>query len=145
MDRIFSLPQHNAGFSVSKIRGQAPAALTAAIGDRRGPSVATKVLHLKRPRLFPVLDGLVATMLGVNMPEDAPHSRRVQISVGLLLHLRAQGRANLHQLQTIRALLNADGVDRPLVRILDAIVWFAHPAAGVPNAVREISVTAARR
>lgn len=120
----------------------ATAALTAVIGHHRGPSVATKVLHLKRPRLFPVLDDFVAVMLGINMPDDAPKGRRIKIAVGLLLHLRAQGRANLEQLQTIHSMLKTEGINRPIVRILDAIVWFAHPAAGVPNATREITVTA---
>jgi Family of unknown function (DUF6308) len=116
------------------------AALTATIGPRRGPSVASKVLHLKRPRLFPVLDNFVAVMLGVNMPGDAPMERRIEIAASLMLHLHAQGRANLQAVQTIRATLSDEGIERPLVRILDAIVWFSHPAAGVPNAGREISV-----
>lgn len=120
----------------------ATAALTATIGPHRGPSVATKVLHLKRPRLFPVLDSFVAVMLGKNMPDDAPADRRVKITVDLLLHLRAQGRANLEQLQTIQSALATKGIDRPLVRILDAIIWFAHPAAGVPGTTREITVAA---
>lgn len=119
------------------------AALAAAIGPHRGPSVASKVLHLKRPRLFPVLDDFVAVMLGVNMPDDAPRARRVKIAVDLVLHLRAQGRANLEQLQTIHSSLVAQGVDRSLVRILDAIVWFSHPAAGIPNVERQITVIAA--
>jgi hypothetical protein len=121
------------------------AALAAVIGPHRGPSVATKVLHLKRPRLFPVLDDFVAVMLGVNMPGDAQQTRRVKISVDLLLHLRAQGRRNLQQLQNIQSRLRAEGVDRSLVRILDGIVWFSHPAAGVSGTTREIVVTAQAR
>lgn len=121
------------------------AALLATIGHRRGPSVATKVLHLKRPRLFPVLDDFVAVMLGVNMPDDAPTERRIEIATRLLLHLRDQGRANLQQLEAIRAILRQEQVDRSLVRILDAIVWFSHPAAGVPNVVREIAVSSIAR
>jgi Family of unknown function (DUF6308) len=101
--------------------------LAAAIGPHRGPSVASKVLHLKRPRFFPVLDDFVAVMLGVNMPDDAPPARRVKIALDLMLHLRAQGRANLDQLQSIQSTLKAEGVDRSLVRILDAIVWFPTP------------------
>jgi hypothetical protein len=116
------------------------AALAATIGPRRGPSVASKVLHLKRPRLFPVLDDFVAVMLGVNMPDDAPSERRVEIATGLMLHLRTQGRANLQSLNAIQTTLAAQGIRRPLVRILDGIVWFSHPAAGVPNASREITV-----
>jgi hypothetical protein len=118
-------------------------ALTETIGHGRGPSVATKVLHLKRPRLFPLLDDFVAVMLGVNMPTD-PTPRRVEIAAGLVVHLRAQGRANIQQLKEIRAALGREGLDRPLVRILDAILWFAHPAAGVPNATRELAVSVSR-
>jgi len=55
------------------------AALAAAIGPNRGPSVAAKVLHLKRPRLFPVLDDFVAVMLGsicrTRLRADASRSR----------------------------------------------------------------------
>lgn len=122
----------------------ATAALTAVVGHGRGPSVATKLLHLKRPRVFPILDDLVAVMLGVNM-NDASAAGRIKNAVRLLTHLRAQGRANLQQLETIQTMLIAQGIDRPLVRILDAILWFAHPAAGVPNVTREITVTATAR
>jgi hypothetical protein len=118
-------------------------ALTKTIGPGRGPSVATKVLHLKRPRLFPVLDDFVASMIGVNMPTE-PTPRRAEVAAGLLVHLREQGRANLQQLDTIRKRLSAEGIDRPLVRILDAIVWFSHPAAGVRGATREIAVSVSR-
>ncbi len=125
--------------------GLAIAALTAAIGPHRGPSVATKILHLKRPCFFPILDDLVAGMLGVNMPDDVPPGRRAAIAVHLLLHLRAQGRANLEALRNIQALLEAEGITRPLVRILDATIWFAHPAAGVPGVMRDIAVIAGSR
>lgn len=120
----------------------ARSALAGTVGLRRGPSVASKVLHLKRPRLFPVLDDFVAVMLGVNMPDGAATDRRIEIAARLLLHIRAQGRANLEQLRTIQTTLSTEGVDRPLVRILDAILWFSHPAAGVPDATREIAVSA---
>lgn len=118
----------------------ARAALAGAIGPGRGPSVATKVLHVKRPHLFPVLDAFVAQMLGVNMPDDGSHARRVEIAWTLMAHLREQGRANLPALVAIKARLSEHGFDRPLVRILDAIVWYSHPAAGVPGASREIAV-----
>jgi Family of unknown function (DUF6308) len=117
-------------------------ALMATIGPRRGPAVATKVLHLKRPRLFPVLDDFVAVMLGMNMPGDASTPRRVRIAVQLVDHLRAEGRRNIEPLRAIRAALADEGIDRPLLRILDAIVWFSHPAAGVPGARRELAVRA---
>lgn len=68
-------------------------ALRNAIGPYRGPSVVTKVLHLKRPRLFPVLDDFVAVMLGVNMPTDARPARRAELAWTLMAHLREQGGA----------------------------------------------------
>ena len=44
------------------------AALAAVVGPGRGVSVATKMLHLKRPRLFPILDRLVVEMLAARSP-----------------------------------------------------------------------------
>jgi hypothetical protein len=117
-------------------------ALLASVGPYRGPSVVTKVLHLKRPRLFPVLDDFVAVMLGVNMPTDAPAARRVEVSMELLLHLRDQGRKNLSALQAIQAALEGEGIERSLVRVFDAMLWFSHPAAGVPGAMRDFTVGA---
>lgn len=117
--------------------GLATIALREMIGPGRGPSVATKVLHLKRPNLFPVLDDFVAVMLGINMPDDA---RRAEIAWTLMEHMRDQGRANLTALTAVQACLRDQGISRPLVRILDAIVWFSHPASGVPNATRQITV-----
>ena len=38
------------------------AALAATLGHGRGASVATKLLHLKRPRLYPILDAYVALL-----------------------------------------------------------------------------------
>jgi hypothetical protein len=66
------------------------AALSAACGPGRGVSVATKMLHLKRPRLLPVLDELVVQVLGRSIPE-APE-RRAAAAIPILLHLREQGR-----------------------------------------------------
>lgn len=118
------------------------AALGATIGPYRGPSVATKVLHLKRPRLFPVLDDFVAVMLGMNMPDDASPGRRAELAWVLMAHLREQGRANLDSLSAISARLDSEGIKRPLVRVLDAIVWLSHPAAGVSGVRRTIDVHA---
>jgi hypothetical protein len=118
-------------------------ALGETIGPWRGPSVATKVLHLKRPKIFPVIDDFVAVMLGVNMPADAPHARRVEIALRLVLHLRREGRRNIAQLQRVQRELAAQGISRPLLRILDAIVWSSHPAAGVPRMRRTIAVSIA--
>jgi len=110
------------------------------VGPWRGPSVVTKVLHLKRPRLFPVLDDFVAVMLGVNMPDDASADRKVKIAVALVLHLRQEGRRNLSQLQPAQQRLAEQGLNRSLVRIFDAILWSSHPAIGVPGMTRTLTV-----
>ena len=44
------------------------AAIAACIHPGIGLAGATKVLHLKRPHLVPILDRLVAEMMGVNLP-----------------------------------------------------------------------------
>lgn len=117
-------------------------ALSGAVGPWRNLSVATKVLHLKRPRLVPVLDRLVLEQLG-GMPTTAP--------IDLVHHLRSEGRANLEPLRAIQASLaarKADGrpIRRSLVRILDALLWATHPAAGLaPQLGRwEVRVTPVR-
>lgn len=85
----------------------------------RAQAVATKVLHLKRWRLVPVLDSLVAFQLG------APSSAS---TITLVEHLRAQGRANLATFRIIRSYLAERGIDRSYVRIIDALIWTSHPA-----------------
>ena len=97
-------------------------ALKAVIAPYRGLSVATKLLHLKRPRLFPVLDSLVLQQIGVTESADP---------LDVIDHLRAEGRRNAEQLSTIRRIMAKVGYERPLVRILDVLLWSSHPAAGL--------------
>ena len=87
--------------------------------------MATKVLHLKRPRLFPVLDSLVVDLIGGPAYVKRPAE--------LLLHLRDQGRANLTSLTAIKAELASQEqpFERSLVRILDALLWSSQPTAGI--------------
>ena len=103
-------------------------ALFETVAKGRQLAVATKVLHLKRRRLFPVLDSLVVQQLGAP-PAASP--------IDLVLLLRAQGRANLEQLREIRATLP---VDRTLVRILDALLWVTHPGAGARSTLQDWQV-----
>jgi hypothetical protein len=90
----------------------------------RGRAVATKMLHLKRWRLVPVCDSLVAHQLGAS--DSIP-------TIALVEHIRAQGRANLDALRFIQSYLRTRRVDPPLdrslVRILDALLWTSHPAS----------------
>jgi Family of unknown function (DUF6308) len=115
-------------------------ALAATIGPGRGLAVATKLLHLKRPRLFPMLDRLVAEMLGLSLTDDPRPAQRVEAAVRLTRTIRTEGRRNLEPLRAVRDALSADGTSRSLVRILDAILWFAHPAARIAGASRTIEV-----
>jgi hypothetical protein len=99
------------------------AAISASVGPYRQLSVATKVLHLKRPRLFPVLDSLVLEQLGAVG----------RTPLELLVHLRHQGQANIDALSAAQHALAKRGIDRPLVRILDALLWMTHPGAGLAS------------
>ena len=115
------------------------AALTAMIGPGRGLAVATKLLHLKRPRLFPMLDRFVAEMLGLGAAGGST-LQRVDTAIRLTRAIRSEGRRNLTTLYAIRDALAPEGIRRPLVRIFDAIVWSSHPAAGVAGSRRVIDV-----
>lgn len=112
------------------------AALAGTIAPRRGLAVSTKLLHLKRPRLFPILDELVAVMLGANVAAATPQ-RKLETAMELVLHLRDEGRRNLEALRSIQTALP---VERSLVRILDAVLWLSHPAAGLRGVVRVLQV-----
>jgi hypothetical protein len=113
------------------------AALAAIIAPYRGPAVATKMLHLKRPRLFPVLDAFVCEMMGRRIPDSSPQER-ARVASDLAIELREQGRRNLAQLKAIQAQLQQRGIERSLVRILDGILWFAHPGASVQGVSKVI-------
>jgi hypothetical protein len=95
--------------------------LDSTIGPHRSVSVATKVLHSKRPALFPVLDSLVIQQIGGGgrSPLD------------LFAHIRSVGRDNLKALSLIQEDLRLEGIDRSRVRILDVLLWSSHPAAGL--------------
>jgi hypothetical protein len=101
-------------------------AIKATVGHGRGLSVATKVLHLKRPKLFPVLDSLVLQQLG--MTESVPPMKVIE-------HLRIEGRRSLDGLKAVQLQVSAH-YDRSLVRILDVLLWASHPAAGLAPSLR---------
>ena len=77
-------------------------ALAAIVGPNRNVGVATKMLHLKRPRLFPILDKLVVEMLTGGISQDATADVRAGQAAGLVACLRLEGRANLHALRASR-------------------------------------------
>ncbi|HEY3548418.1 MAG TPA: DUF6308 family protein [Propionicimonas sp.] len=89
-------------------------------------AVVTKVLHIKRPRLIPVLDSLVLSQVGARYSDD------VRSWVAALEHVRTVGRRNLDGLSGIRVHLRSQEIgDRSLIRILDSLLWTATPGAAL--------------
>lgn len=109
-----------------RARPAVEAALAAATGPGRGLSVGTKVLHLKRPTMFPVLDRLVLEQLGAT---------EATLALNVVEHLRSEGRRNLEPLREIQAAVRPH-YPRTLVRILDVLIWTTHPAAGLSPSLR---------
>jgi Family of unknown function (DUF6308) len=104
-----------------RVRPFAAQGLAAMVAPYRGLSTGSKVLHLKRPRLFPVLDSFVVQQLGLG-------SRPV---IEVLDHLRGVGRANGDALGLIATNLKDGGFSRSRVRILDSLLWMSHPATSL--------------
>ena len=106
-----------------------------------GLARATKVLHLKRPNAFPVLDRFVLEVMGVSVPGRPSVADLVALGRQMTAAVRREGRANLGPLRCIQVALAGDGVELSLARIFDIALWFSHPAAGVPGTLRELSVS----
>lgn len=104
-------------------------AFKAIMGPYRRPAVVTKVLHIKRPRLIPICDSYVASAMGVTFGDEA----NWRDLLNLVMHLRRQGQTNLDSLVAIQERLRKAGIERSLVRILDALLWMRGDVNG-PNA-----------
>ena len=98
-------------------------ALAAMIAPGRRLSVATKVLHMKRPALVPVCDRLVLEQLGA--PAGVDHDPIAAAS--FIGHVRRAGRRNIDGLRAGQGRLAAEGRAASLVRIFEALVWQSHP------------------
>lgn len=109
----------------AKARDAAKVALQHTIHTGRGRAVATKVLYMKRPHLFPILDSLVLQQLG------APAEGGPQAAILLMDHLRLEGQRNLDELREVQAVLEGEFGLRSLIRILDVLIWSTHPAASI--------------
>lgn len=83
------------------------------------------MLHLKRPSLVPVLDSLVVEQLGAAMPSTPARG------VALIGHVRDVAKQNRDTLDRIIDYLGSQGVDRSVVRVLDALLWGRHEASWV--------------
>lgn len=123
------------------VAGILQAAFADLCGPYRGLSVASKMLHLKRPRLIPLLDSLVIEQLGARIPKDATPAVKATGAARVIDHLAAQARANRAALRGLRSELRDSGIDRSAIRLLDILIWAAHPDAGLraplePNPAR---------
>ena len=92
----------------------------ALLGRGVGISRATKVLHIKRPRLIPVCDSYVLRLMGI--PGDTGAS-----AVALIEHLRSLRTELRPVLVDLQRELRKRGCERTLVRIADALVWSSYP------------------
>jgi Family of unknown function (DUF6308) len=102
------------------------AAFTATKRPGLGFAVVTKVLHIKRPRLIPVMDSVVIGQVGARVSDD------VATWVAAIGLVRAVGRVNLAELRAVRDHLRAKGIaDRSLIRILDALLWVSSTGSGL--------------
>jgi hypothetical protein len=81
-----------------------------------GPARASKVLHLKRPTLIPVCDSRVLLVLGIAQTED-------DAILTVLRYLRGEGRRLEEQLKALQGRLAQLGLHRPLIRILEVLLW----------------------
>ena len=95
-------------------------AIAACIHPGIGLTSATKVLHLKRPYLVPILDRFVAEMMGVNLPDNPSVAQRVAIGQRLAAAIRREGRRNIQVLRRIQEELISEGIERTLIRISTA-------------------------
>lgn len=119
-------------------RGAVPTKLAALFDVVTGPGIgisrATKVLHIKRPRLIPVCDSYVLRLMGI--PGDNSGS-----AVALIEHLRSL-RAGLRPvLSRLQGDLRRRGCERTLLRIADALIWSSYPDTWLARSRR----TAAQR
>ena len=81
-----------------------------------GPARASKVLHLKRPALIPVCDSRLLRVLGIAETQD-------DAILTVLRHLRGEGQRLEVQLTALQERLSGEGWQRPLIRILEVLVW----------------------
>lgn len=116
-------------FTQLEVTDRLHAAYLGTLGKGRRMSVGTKMLHFKRPQLVPVLDSLVVESLGSRETTSRRPATMASQCLELTLHLRSQGLLVRDELRGIKSYLAERGIERPPVRILDALLWSAHPSA----------------
>ncbi|MGH3074910.1 MAG: DUF6308 family protein [Gaiellales bacterium] len=127
----------------AEIRSKVEAAFTAMCGPYRGLSVASKMLHLKRPRLIPLLDALVVEHLGPSVPSAAPPGVKAEYAARVIAHLATQARSNRAALAGLQRELGKEGIELSAIRLIDILLWSSHPAASLGAPIeRHIRVSA---
>jgi hypothetical protein len=107
------------------------AAFEAMCGPHLGLSVVSKMLHLKRPGLIPLLDALVVEQLGPGVPSQAAPEVKAAYAARVIAHLAAQGRSNRAGIVALRRELADEGIELSAIRLIDILVWSSHPAASL--------------
>ena len=115
----------------AEIGSKVEAAFAAMCGPYRGLSVASKMLHLKRPRLIPLLDALVVEQLGPSVPSGATPEVKAEYAARVIAHLAAQARANRTALVDLQGELRKEGIELSAIRLIDILLWSSHPAASL--------------
>ncbi|HEX8102140.1 MAG TPA: DUF6308 family protein [Solirubrobacteraceae bacterium] len=138
-DNLDLIDDDNATWAAAQGNTLVGEAIERCIVPHIGLARATKVLHLKRPRAFPVLDELVLQMMGVPVPDKV--ETRVAAARRVTAALRREGRRNSDALKRIRDATATDRSRLSLIRVLDIALWFAHPVAGVDGTSRMFILT----
>lgn len=107
-------------WSKERVPARLAALFNAVIGKGIGIARATKVLHIKRPRLIPVCDSYVLRLMGI--PDVGAES-----GLALVEQIRAIRNDLLPTLLDLQVRLRERGCDRTLVRILDSLLWNGYP------------------
>jgi hypothetical protein len=112
-----------------EVEAKIAAALTGTFARGRQVSLTTKVLHLKRPRLFPVLDSLVLETLRAPIPSYLVAASRLERTLAVISHVRSEARRLQTELEAVQTYLGSRNpvIERPLARILDGLLWTANP------------------
>jgi hypothetical protein len=83
-------------------------------------SIATKILHKKRPALVPVLDNEVAKYL---RSVESLTSDRVEEGIALTQSFKRELEVNIEALTCVRTALKKRGLELTEVRLLDIYIW----------------------
>lgn len=86
---------------------------------------ATKILHMKRPLLIPILDSYVGSVLQTSKPRKK--TELASWSWRTIVQLRSILLENRDSMSTIQEILQREGIARSQVRILDALLWTLDP------------------